>query len=443
MTRRACWILVILSLPGLPCAFAAGKPVLSLPVAGALATPGQQLQDAVNDAANAGAHIRLARGRYVLDPSRPNGGRLFLQPGMEISGENSYVDCDHDGVWDSLMACLGSGFTPDQFTLADTETLIDGTGITGAAMGNPAVMRIGDGNVVSRVTVLAPRRSVVAGSIDINLPSATGRLAAVITDTIVAGGQRGIRGNNGAPALSGITSSALIARNIVHDNQPTPGGTFSFGIQIQNNAATGSTWKAVLLNNRVYGNRFGYFIVANGSQMASIEILSLGNIVRDNELGMFIGAGFAPGGAPAGDSSSNGSFRFTSTGDRIEDNVTPVGHLVNFMNTGGGVVAFAAGRDSAVAGACSRNTTRLQFLNTTFRGNMRVDNPRHVTLYGSLSSTIAGADVGTDNVLTLLMLATDPGETSGAFVLDDSDPDDPTGTNRARVLVSDVNFERP
>jgi hypothetical protein len=442
MSYRSAWALA-LSLAWLPSALAAGKPVLNLPVAGALSTPGQQLQDAVNNPANAGTRIRLARGHYVLDPAKPNGGRLFLYPGTEIVGENAYVDCDHDGVWDSLTHCLGSGFTPDRFTLADSETLIDGTGITGAATGNPAVMRIGDDNVVSRVTVLAPRRSVVAGSIDINLPSASGRLGAIVTDSIVRGGQRGIRGNNGVPARSGITLSAVISRNIVHDNQPVPGGTFSFGIQIQNNAATGSSWQVVLLNNRVYGNRFGYFIVANGSQGAAIDILSLGNLVRDNELGMFIGAGFAPAGAPAGDSSSNGNVRFTSSGDRIEENVTPVGNLASFMNTGGGIVAFAAGRDSAVAGICSRNNIRLQFLNTTFRGNKRVDNLRHMTLYGSLSSAVAGPDTGTDNVLTLLMLATDSDVPAAAYVLDASDPDDPTGTNRARVLASDVHFENP
>ncbi len=435
-----CWVF---RCSAAPCGQAAGKPILNLPIAGLPTTPGQQLQDAVNNPSNARTRIHLARGRYVLDPSKPNGGRLLLQPGMEISGENAYVDCDRDGVWDPLAVCLGSGFTPDQYTLADTETVIDGTGITASAMGNPAVMRIGDGNVVSRVTVLAPRRSLVAGSIDINLPSATGRLAAVVTDTIVTGGQRGIRGNNGAPALSGIASSALIARNIVHDNQPIPGGIFSFGIQIQNNAATGSSWKAVLLNNRVYGNRFGYFIVANGSQMASIDVLSLGNIVRANELGMFIGAGFAPGGAAAGDASGNGNFQFTSTGDRIEDNVTPAGSLANYMNTGGGVVAFASGRDSAVAGSCSNNTSRLQFLGTTFRGNRRVDGARHMTLYGSLSSSIAGMEVGTNNVLSVFMLATNPDATGAAFVLDSSDPDDPTGTNRARILASDVRFEQP
>ncbi len=423
---------------GAPYALAGGTD-LNLPMAGNPDTPGRQLQDAVSNPANAGARIHLARGRYVLDPSKPNGGRLFLQPGMQISGENAYVDCDHDGVWDSLASCLGSGFTPDQFTLADTETVIDGSGITAGATGNPAVMRIGDGNVVSRVTVLAPRRSTVAGSIDINLPSATGRLNAVVTDSIVAGGQRGIRANNGAPALSGIASSALIARNIVHDNQPVAGGTFSFGIQIQNNAATGSSWKAVLVSNRVYGNRFGYFIVANGSTRASIDVVSLGNVVRENELGMFIGAGFAPSGAPAGDASSDGNFRFISTGDRIEDNVTPAEHLGSFMNQGGGVVAFASGRDSAVAGSCTANSTRLQFLNTTLRGNKRVDSLRHMTLFGSLSSAVAGTDVGTDNVLTLLMLATET-DSTGAFMQDGSDPDDPTGTNRLRILAADVDF---
>lgn len=442
MNTRACQLLACTFL-GISSAYGAGKPVIDLPQFGSPQSPGQQLQAVVNDPANAGSNIRLGRGRYMLDPSGPNGGRLFLQPGMEISGENAYVDCDHDGVWDSLQTCLGSGFTPDQFALADTETVIDGTAIAAAAAGNPAVVRIGDGNVVSRVTVLAPSRNVVAGSIDINLPSIRDRKSAAVTDSIVTGGQRGIRINNGSPAQSGVTTSALIARNIVRHNQPVAGGIFSFGIQVQNNAATGSTLKAVLTGNRVYGNRFGYFIVANGSQGAEIDVLSLGNIVHDNELGMFLGGAFAPIGAPAGDSSSDGSLRFVSTNDRIEDNVSPAGHMAAFMNTGGGVVAFAAARDAPLAGSCSRNTARLQFLKTTFRGNLRVDSTRHMTLFSSLSSATAGADTGMNNELTFLMLGTDADSPEGAFVVDDSDPDESAGTNRARILASDMGFDRP
>jgi hypothetical protein len=444
MNRSVRWLLLGAFLSWSHSAIAADKPAIDLPIAGIPDTPGQQLQNAVNNPANAGVRIQLARGHYLLDPLKPNGGRLYLQPGMDIVGENAYVDCDQDGVWDALITCLGSGFGPDQFTVGDSETLIDGTAITAAATGNPAVMRIGCDNVVSHVTVLAPRRAAVGGGIDINLPSASGGMNAVVSDSIVMGGQRGIRSNNGAPALSGIASSATIERNIIRDSQPVAGGIFSFGIQLQNNAATASSWTLNIRRNRVYRNRFGYFIVANSSQMATNNVLSMGNIIQNNELGMFLGAGFAPGGLPAGDSSNNGSFNFNSNGDRIEDNVTPAAHLGAYMNAGGGVVAFAAARDSAVAGGNSGNTARLQFLHATFRGNARVDSPRHMMLFGSFSSAIAGPVTGVNNVLTLLMRQTrmDADATSDSFLLDDSQPDDATATNRIRIIGSDRAFSQ-
>jgi hypothetical protein len=263
-----------------------------------------------------------------------------------------------------------------------------------------------------------------------------------VSDSILEGGQRGIRCNNGAPALSGIASSATIERNVVRYSQPVPGGIFSFGIQVQNNAATGSSWTVSLRSNRVYANRFGYFVVGNNSRMADVDVFSMGNRIHDNELGIFLAAGFAPGGAPAGDSANENHLRFNSHADTIENNVSPAEHLGAFMGTGGGLVALAAGRDSAVAGVCSGNQLRLQLLQTTFRGNQRADIPRHVTMFGSFSSPVAGPETGAENVLRLLMRRTDTDGASGAFVKDDSEPDDPTGTNRAVLIGSDVAFDR-
>jgi hypothetical protein len=420
------------------------KFTIDLPVVGISASPGQQLQDAVNDPTNADVRIRLAPGTYQLDPTRLNGGRLVFQPGMEISGANEYVDCDRDGVWDPIGACAGGDFDPHSFTTNGSTTVIDGTLISSALpapIGAAAVVRMGRDNIISGVTIRAPRRAAVAGSVDVNLTSAGEGAIAVLRDSILEGGQRGVRCNNGAPAVSGIASSALLERNVIRDIQPVPNAPFSFGIQVQNSAATGSSWEVTLRNNRVYAARFGLFIVGNNSRMAETRILSIGNVIHRNELGIWITAGFAPVGGPPGDAANDNQIYFVSNKDRIEDNVSPTERLAAFMDMGGGLVALAAGRDTVTAGACSRNQVRLQLLGTTFRGNRRVDDVRNLTVNGSLSSAAAGPEVGTENQVHLLMRRTSGEGGAGAFVFDDSAPDDFTGSNLVRVIGSDVAFE--
>jgi hypothetical protein len=420
------------------------KRTIDLPVIGLPATPGQQLQDVVNDPANVDVRVRLAPGTYQLDPSRPNGGRLVLQPGMEISGANRYIDCDHDGVWDPIDACAGGAFDPESFTAGDSATLIDGTLIVAALpapVGSAAVVRVGRENALSRLTIRAPRRNTVAGSVDVNLTSTTAGANAVLRDNVLEGGQRGVRANNGAPAVSGITSTAILEGNIIRNMHPAPNGLFGFGIQIQNSGASDSVWEVTLRNNRIYANRFGVFIVGNNSRRMNTRILSIGNIVHHNQLGIWLTAGFSPAGAGAGDFSSDNEIRFDSNTDRIEDNVTPAELLTAFMEKGGGLVVLGAGRDSATAGACSGNRVRLQLLNTTFRGNRRVNDARDMTVIGSLSSAVAGPETGTGNVVDLLMRRTNSEGLAGAFLLDDSEPDDVTGTNQVTQVGSEVAFE--
>jgi hypothetical protein len=98
-------IALVMGLP-LSASVALAKASIHLPEPGVPGTPGQQLQDAVNDSGNAGVRIWLASGSYSLDPAKPNGGRLFLQPGMDIIGENEYSDCDGDGLG-PVGACSG------------------------------------------------------------------------------------------------------------------------------------------------------------------------------------------------------------------------------------------------------------------------------------------------------------------------------------------------
>jgi hypothetical protein len=66
----------------------------------------EEFYAAVNNPVNAGAIVVLASGTYTLTATdannqpRPNGGRLVLQSGMALVGQNKYVDRDGDGVWE-------------------------------------------------------------------------------------------------------------------------------------------------------------------------------------------------------------------------------------------------------------------------------------------------------------------------------------------------------
>lgn len=414
---------------------AKATPTISLPVAGSTLTLGQQLQDAVNEPANAGVNIRLARGTYRLDPLRPNGGRLILQPGMALTGENEYVDCDGDKVWDPIGACTGSTFDPEKFTVGDSETLIDGTDIANpqpAPIGSTSVVRIGRDNSVAHVTIRAPRRASVAGSLDINVPPSVGGMSAVVSDSILEGGQRGVRCNNGAPLVSGIASSATIERNIIRHVRNIPSTRFGFGVQVQNGGqVTGNSWNAQLRNNRIYDSVIGVFIVGNSSTMVDTDVLSMGNVIQTNNVGVVIVAGFDAGGA-----ANDNHFRVNSQQDTIADNVGTA-----FAGLGGGMVALAAGRDDPTTSACSANQLTLQLVRTQFIGNMQGTSARHLTVVGSFASAAAGPTTGTDNEIRLLMRNTTSDGAAGAFVVDDSSPDDLTGTNVVTIMGSDVAFE--
>src|SRR6186713_2785014 len=52
------------------------------------------LYEAVNDPGNAGAVVHVRQGLYVLDATVPPFGRLVLQPGMDLVGENQYLFVD-------------------------------------------------------------------------------------------------------------------------------------------------------------------------------------------------------------------------------------------------------------------------------------------------------------------------------------------------------------
>jgi hypothetical protein len=198
-----------------------------------------------------------------------------------------------------------------------------------------------------------------------------------------------------------------------------------------------------LRNNRILGNRFGLFIVSTNSRTSDSKVLSQANIIHDNQAGGFIIAGFSPTGAPAGDSTTGHRMWFNSQWDSFLYNITPSGDSDPlFLSLGGGLVAFAAGRDSATAGLNSDNQLSLQLLHSTFLGNVGVPGPLHLTLIGSFSSPISTPKTGSDNELSVLMRHTISDGEPDSFVLADSFPEDPLGTNAITLIGSAVAFER-
>src|SRR5262245_56780814 len=216
------------------------------------------LYAAVNNPANAGAIVVLASGTYTLtakdanNQARQNGGRLILQSGMALVGQNKYVDFDGDGVWDPRDD--NNDGIPDTdpvrgliFADPASETIIDAINLLPTQV---AAIRVGRDNRVEKLTVRQTNQLLAA--IDSNVVPAIGGLRAEIRDCLLEDGQRGIR--LATPRQAGLDSSAVLERNISRRHL----GFFGQGIQIIHLAPSpNSSWDVILRNNLVYGNNLG------------------------------------------------------------------------------------------------------------------------------------------------------------------------------------------
>ena len=147
----------------------------------------EQLYDAVNEPANAGATIVLAPGRYVLTKvkagvgTRPNNGRLELQTDMSIFGVTGHPE---DVIIDSSDPVNGPSFA------------------LGGGLGNGGTIRIGRGrNSVEWLTVIGGSNSAAGVQTDLVGAPAVLRVAHVVS----RGSVRGIDVRNLGPAGAGRT----------------------------------------------------------------------------------------------------------------------------------------------------------------------------------------------------------------------------------------------
>ncbi|MGE4092252.1 MAG: hypothetical protein AB7G75_15555 [Candidatus Binatia bacterium] len=392
-------------------AFAKGQPVVSVSTVA-------ELYAAVNNSANKGMRVELAPGTYVLDPTKPNGGRLFLQGGMNLMGRNSYVDLDGDGVWDPRDPS-----SPDVFADPATETILDASNITTAStVGEDAVIFIGHRNRVERVTVKNYGGSTLIGT---TLDPAQGGLQAEVIDCIVENSQRGVTLGHFGEALAGLNSRFTLERNIVRQHSVV--GAFIFNLI----SAMDARVHALLHHNRFYNNSIGLSVISgDAADNAEVEVVSQGNIAEQNQLGFYLigGQDALPIGLPQG--GNGGRLRFTSVADAIWNNVGV-----------GGVFAAGAVRRGSLAEPSNDNEVRLQFLGTRFVkgegsenrfGTSRMD----LRVVGGFGG---GADPGSGNAVEILIRQAMSDGTEGAFFINAGDclPEAP---NKVTVIGSPVAF---
>src|SRR5262245_53821872 len=380
----------------------------------------EELYAAVNNPANTGVRVELAPGTYVLDPTQPNGGRLFLQDGMDLVGQNSYVDLDGDGVWDPR-----SPSTPAVFADPATETIIDGSTIVPPSilLNNNAVILIGHDNQVERLTV---RNYAGLALIAATLEPTKGGLQAEVVDCILENSQRGVSLGNLGAAVSGLHSRFTLERNIMR--QHSFGGAFILNFA----SAMDARVDALVRHNRFYNNNAGLVVTSGAAaDNGEAKVVSQGNIAEQNRLGFSLVGGNDSllVGLPQG---SNGArLHFTSVGDAIWNNVGS-----------GGVLAAGGVRRNSAAGTSSNNDVQLKFVGTRF---VKGEGPEHragasrrdLTLFGGFGG--GGVVPGSGNAVEILVRHAISDGAVGAFFVNAADCL-PGAPNTVTVIGSPMAF---
>jgi hypothetical protein len=356
----------------------------------------EQLYDAVNEPANAGATIVLAPGRYVLTKvkagvgTRPNSGRLELQTDMSISGVTGHPE---DVVIDSSDPVNGPSFA------------------LGGALGNGGTIRIGRGrNSVEWLTIVGGSNSAAGVQTDLVGAPAVLRVAHVVS----RGSVRGIDVRNLGPTGAGRMIVIDLGDNEVFENTAMNGQ----GLRFVNSNADGASIVATLHNNRSHDNNQGFLASNERSSDASITIDSHDDRFEDDMIGGVIFGGLT---TAAGTASGN-TVTFTMHAGSIAGShgSVPPQNLTAGLNVIGGAFTPPAG----TANSASSNAIRVSIWGTKFDDNEALD----VEAWGAKSLT---ADLaGTGDVVTVDL----HGVSAQARSLEhDSVPDEEAGSNRATI----------
>jgi hypothetical protein len=273
-------------------------PISALAVEGAVVEVDtvEDLYAAINNPNNAGATIKLLAvgSPYVLTPidpngqTRPNGGSLFLQPGMALVGENVYnYNSDGDEVPDPRDD-NGDG-VPDMdekgreiYAEPLSETIIDGTLLNVIGPGNivpGAIVVVGPVEVsISNVTVRGGPRA--QAEIEVRAPG--DRASNVtISECILESARRGIIVDGGDRWLSDNGTVNLLAeRNVIRDHI-VPRVVQGWGIHSQQGNGSGIRFYLDIRHNRFHHNKLGLLLGSLGMQDGETTVVSQSNFYEE------------------------------------------------------------------------------------------------------------------------------------------------------------------
>lgn len=378
------------------------------------------LYAAVADPANDGAILALAPGTYVLD-NAPGHGNLVLRAGMDLVGPNEYVRGD-DGL------CAARDAAGNVYADPATEAVIDGRtlkGFNNVSLPRYGAIEAGRENTIAGLTVkgvgVLDGRPSLTALVDVNL--APGHV--VIRNCVLDGGRRGIRLYGVADA--GLRSTAVVEGNVIRNQR----GNLGFGFEVQNIDFGNTSWDVTLRANILEHNFVGLatFNDKVGASGNEISILSMRNAYRNNDAGLVLQTGR--------DGGSGNREEFLSIDDSIVDNV---GTSVAITGLAGGLLAMGAFATGPFA--TSNNALRVELLGTTFitgpgdPGNLQGTARRDVTVFGAFA--LGTAPAGTGNTVELLVRRATSDGAPGAFVTVDSQPADPSGSDKVTIIGSDL-----
>ena len=351
----------------------------------------ESLYTAVNNPGNAGKTIELAAGTYRLTKLNPlgvarlNGGRLELQADMSMSGVNGHRDQ----------------------VVIDSSDPVNGPSFPIPPNGNAGTIRMGRGRqTVEWLTVIGGKNSAAGVQTDIVGGTPVLRIAHVLC----RGAVRGIDARNLAAESAGRILSVDLDDNEVTGNVTSNGQ----GIRFVNTAADGASIVASLHNNRSHGNKVGFLAANQASIGASVTVDSHDDRFDDNLIGGLVLGGVEGMGAPV---SNDNVVNVTMHAGSMARNRGVLPEFSGGLNVVGG--------SATTAGSTSRNTVKVSIVGLRFRDNLNTD----VKAWGAKAPPAGPA--GTHNTVTVRL----QGVSAQAVTdKDDSEPDEPAGTNRATIV---------
>ncbi|MEP6509070.1 MAG: hypothetical protein ABJC63_12675 [Gemmatimonadales bacterium] len=364
---------------GLPAVAGTLAPALPVSTVDALYT-------AINDPANAGKRIQLAKGTYILDGTRANGGRLELRKDMTLTGVSGHSD----------------------------QVVIDASGLSAAALTDAGqvtgAIRTGRGNnTVEWLSIVKTINGAAGITTDLFLAGPT---IISISHVTASGGIRGFDIRNVGAAAAGRVLEVNLRDNDLANN--TLGG--SQGLRIANLAgAKGARIHASLSGNSSHGNIAGLIAANVSADSATVDIESDRDHFDNNGNGAIILGGNATGSATI-----RGSLvRFSAFKSTFQHNT---GTLPAVFPTRAGIASY--GGVSTAADRAFNNRVELTLKNIGLGDNGGPE----VRAWGAI--TTASSPAGTGNVVSVVFNGNSKKlsiETIG------SDPAEPAGTNKVTV----------